>query len=557
MAISEFSKARSKYIPRSPEVLKKLHSASLDNSPEHDVQDLFDTDVRISQMFPQTASQPLLRLVANPAAVNTSNLIPNIRVGVVFSGGQAPGGHNVVAGLFDGLCQISRDPFLIGFTGGPAGILRDHNLILTREILDRCRNTGGFDLLGTGRTKLESEGDFAACAEIFSRHDLDAFVIIGGDDSNTNAAFLAEYLLARSHKTKVIGVPKTIDSDLRGPFTETSFGFDTAVRVYSELIANIAKDAASGRKYWHFIRLMGRSASHITLEAALQTHPNVALISEEIAKSGKTLRQIVEDLADVISSRASLGKQHGVVLVPEGLIEFVPEMKVLIAELNDVIAQHREYMESLRGFTAQIEYLTTKLTRENAGTLASLPLDIQRQLLMDRDPHGNVALSRIETEKLLIELLAIQLGEMRTEGKYSGKFAWQTHFLGYEGRCAAPTNFDADYAWCLGLTAASLAYHLGGTAFSGYLAAVHGLAHPVHKWQAWGVPLVSMLTLERRNGNDRAVIRKTLVDLEGQAFRKFDSARIAWTMSDEYKFAGPIQYFGPPELVDRIPVSLT
>lgn len=557
--MSEFSKARGRYQPSAPDVLRQLAGISLEtmsHSGRPELENSSETviDPAISAMFPLTARQPLLRLSASGQGRTRSH--GPLKVGVVFSGGQAPGGHNVIAGLFDGLRQVSQDSQLTGFTGGPAGILKDQHIKLTPELVDRFRNSGGFDLLGTGRTKLESDRDFQACARVFSQHDLDAFVIIGGDDSNTNAAFLAEYLLASGHKTRVIGVPKTIDSDLRGPFTETSFGFDTAVRVYAELVANIAKDAASGGKYWHFIRLMGRSASHITLEAALQTHPNVVLISEEVARAGKTTQQIIQDVATVIAARAAAGKNHGIVLVPEGLIEFVPEMRALISELNDVIAQHREYMESLRGFTAQIEYLTTKLSRGNAGTLASLPIDIQRQLLMDRDPHGNVALSRIETEKLLIELLAIQLGEMKAEGQYAGKFAWQTHFLGYEGRCAAPTNFDADYGWCLGLTAAGLAHRLRDTNLSGYLSAVHGLTRPAEKWQAWGVSLVSMLAVERRKGQDRAVIRKTLVDLDGHAFKRLAAARASWAMNDDYQFAGPIQYFGPPELVNRIPVSL-
>ena len=475
-----------------------------------------------------------------------------LRVGCVFSGGQAPGGHNVVAGIFEGIRRAHKESALTGFSGGPSGILKNQYLQITPELIGAYRNTGGFDLLGTGRTKLESAEDFATCARVFAQHDFDAFVIIGGDDSNTNAAFLAEYLRGAGSKTCVIGVPKTIDSDLRGPWTETSFGFDTAVRVYAELIANIAKDALSGRKYYHFIRLMGRSASHITLEAALQTQPNVALISEEIARQSLSMRDIIDRVAGVIAMRAENGLNHGVVLVPEGLIEFVPEMRALIDDLNDVIAAHKDYMDSLRGFTAQIEYLAGRLRRESAATLAALPIDIQRQLIMDRDPHGNVALSRIETEKLLIELLAIRLGEMKAEGQYHGKFAWQTHFLGYEGRCAAPTNFDANYAWCLGLTAAALA----AGRHTGYLAAVHGLTGPVDGWQAVGVPLVSMLTVERRKGKDKAVIKKTLVDLDGEAFQRLARSRGAWESRDDYRFTGPIQYFGPPTLVDRVPISL-
>lgn len=543
--MTEFLTARRQYEPRGPAALTELEKSLFKTSATAlAIEDLVRT------LFPGTAGQPLLHLDrgqgSGPAAVRP------LRVGCVFSGGQAPGGHNVVAGIFQGIRRIHPDSTLTGFAGGPSGVLKNQATPVTAEMIDAYRNTGGFDLLGTGRTKLESAEDFSTCARVFAQHQFDAFVIIGGDDSNTNAAFLAEYLRKTGSRTSVIGVPKTIDSDLRGPWTETSFGFDTAVRVYSELIANIAKDALSGRKYYHFIRLMGRSASHITLEAALQTHPNIALISEEIARDGKSMRDIINDLAGIISARAASGITHGIVLVPEGLVEFVPEMRALIDDLNEVISAHKEYMESLRGFTAQVEYLGGKLRRDSAATLAGLPLDIQRQLIMDRDPHGNVALSRIETEKLLIELLASRLGEMKSEGLYHGKFAWQTHFLGYEGRCAAPTNFDANYAWCLGLTAAALA--AGG--HSGYLATVHGLTAPASQWQAVGVPLVSMLTIERRRGKDKAVIKKTLVDLDGQAFHKFAGLRAGWAARDDYRFTGPIQYFGPPALVDRIPVSL-
>lgn len=544
--MSEFLIARREYKPRGPATLMDLYGSGVS-----EVAGVESLELRIADLFPKTAHQGLLRVEVG--GTNDLAKADPLRVGTVFSGGQAPGGHNVVGGLFEGIRKLHPDSTLTGFTGGPSGILKNQSLPVTQELMDGYRNTGGFDLFGTGRTKLESKEDFATCARIFAHHDLDAFVVIGGDDSNTNAAFLAEYLLEHGSKTRIVGVPKTIDSDLRGPFTETSFGFDTAVRVYAELIANIAKDALSGRKYYHFIRLMGRSASHITLEAAMQTRPNVALISEEMARDGKTMRGIVDLLAKVVVERAAAGKNYGVVLVPEGLIEFIPEMSSLIADLNEIIAAHKDYIESLRGFTAQIEYLAGRLPRESAATLAGLPIDIQRQLIMDRDPHGNVALSRIETEKLLLELLSSQLGELKSEGHYHGKFSFQTHFLGYEGRCAAPTNFDANYAWSLGLTAAALA----SSGQTGYLAAVHGLTLPPDQWQAWGVPLVSMLTMERRKGQDKAVIRKTLVDLAGPAFRWFAESRDAWSIGDDYRFAGPIQYFGPAGLVDRIPVSLT
>ena len=550
--MSEFLIARRQYAPQSPVSLTALEASSVSEPAIG----LDATDPAIAALFPQMARHPLLKISQNDAAA--SGLEPltqktSLRVGAVFSGGQAPGGHNVVAGLYEGIRKLHPDSTLTGFAGGPAGILKNKAIPVTPELIATFRNTGGFDLFGTGRTKLETPEDFATCARIFTQHDLDALVVIGGDDSNTNAAFLAEYLLETGHKTRIVGVPKTIDSDLRGPFTETSFGFDTAVRVYAELIANIAKDSQSGKKYYHFIRLMGRSASHITMEAALQTRPNVALISEEIARDGMTMSGIIDLLADVVIRRGNAGKNFGVVLVPEGLIEFVPEMRALIANLNEVISGHQDYMDSLRGFTAQIEYLAGRLSKESAATLATLPLDIQRQMIMDRDPHGNVALSQVETEKLLTELLTSRLGELKSEGHFHGKFSCQTHFLGYEGRCAAPTNFDANYAWSLGLTAAGLA----ASGHSGYLAAVHGLTMTPDRWQAWGVPLVSMLTIERRHGKDKAVIRKTLVDLEGPAFQLFMNSREAWAWDEHYQFAGPIQYFGPAGLVDRIPVSLS
>lgn len=551
---SAFVRERQSYNPAVAETLRRVHECNL--VPEDDIPPV---SPEIASMFPCTAAQPLLSIRQKPgpgtasASVSGHDLRP-LHVGVVFSGGQAPGGHNVICGLWDGLQQFNPRSQLTGFIGGPSGILRNKYVQLNHDTVRTHLNTGGFDMLGTGRTKLESAEDFANCARVCKEHSLDALVIIGGDDSNTNAAFLAEYLVKIDHPTRVIGVPKTIDSDLRGPCTETSFGFDTAVRVYAELISNLAKDARSGGKYYHFVRLMGRSASHITLEAALQTQPTLALISEETARDGSTLRSIIDHIADMICRRAQNGLNHGVILIPEGLIEFVPEMKSLIEDLNDVIAGHKNYMDSLRGFTAQIEYLAGRLSKESAATLVALPADIQRQLIMDRDPHGNVALSRVETEKLLIELLAIRLGELKSEGKFSGKFAWQTHFFGYEGRCAAPTNFDANYGFNLGLVAAALCRTEARC--SGYLAAVHGLAKPVTDWRGWGVPLVSMLNLERRKGQNRAVIKKTLVDLDGPAFREFCSRRGAWQESDCFLFCGPIQYFGPQSIVEQIPVSL-
>lgn len=554
---SIFIAERRRYVPSVPHLMRQVNRCCLSEEMASS-----SVDPTVATLFPHTANQPLISLRENPTQPpvelrnhhGNNGSKPPCRVGVVFSGGQAPGGHNVVCGLWSGLQQFHKDSTLIGFIGGPDGILKNRTIAITDELAQTYRNTGGFDLLGTGRTKLESNDCFETCAAVFDSHELDAVVIIGGDDSNTNAAFLAEYLSSVNHRTRVVGVPKTIDSDLRGKFTGTSFGFDTAVRVYSELISNIAKDSMSGGKYYHFVRLMGRSASHITLEAALQTRPTMALVSEEIAQQGATLRDIVDIIANTIRARAETGLNHGVILVPEGLIEFVPEMKELISDLNEIIASHKQYMDSLRGFTAQIEYLAGRLPRNSAATLAGLPIDIQRQLLMDRDPHGNVALSRVETEKLLIELVAIKLGELKSEGNYCGKFAWQTHFFGYEGRCAAPTNFDANYAWNLGLVAAALCHD--NAPRTGYLAAVHDVAGPINCWQGWGVPLVSMLTMERRGGKTKAVIKKTLVDLQGGAFREFARWRDDWAKTDRFLFCGPIQYFGPPSITEQIPLSL-
>ena len=476
-----------------------------------------------------------------------------LRVAVVLSGGQAPGGHNVITGIFDALKAMSKEASVIGYRGGPAGILADDKFELTADYLAPYRNTGGFDLLGSGRGKIETPEQFELCRKNLEDAEVDALVIIGGDDSNTNAALLAEDFLQKGSKVQVLGVPKTIDGDLKNDWVDISFGFDTASRLYSELIANIAKDALSAKKYYHFIRLMGRAASHITLEAALQTQPNIALISEEVAARQQTLRDIVEDLGQTIKERAAGGVNYGIVLVPEGLIEFIPEMASLINELNDLLAKHRVYIDSLSGFTSKSEFLNRKLSRDSSYTFSTLPIDIQRQLLMDRDPHGNVQVSRIETERLLIEMLQTHLGEARADGHYTGKFSTQRHFLGYEGRCAAPSNFDADYAYSLGQTAVALT----ATGVSGYMSVIKGLGGDRSDWQALGVPLTAMLNLEKRHGQDKPVIRKCLVSLEHQAFKTFASQRTKWAREDHYRFAGPLQYFGPKELVDRPPAMLT
>jgi pyrophosphate--fructose-6-phosphate 1-phosphotransferase len=550
---SPFHKARTAYAPRHPRVLSGLNGlATKDLEPG-----LPDDDAdrpMLEKTFPRTYGQPVIEFVTGNSTTASHRAYG---VGIVLSGGPAPGGHNVIWGIADGLTALATGsgelPRLVGFRGGPSGILDDKTFELTARNIERYRNTGGFDLLGSGRTKIETPEQFARCRDVLEKHKLDVLVIIGGDDSNTNAAALAEYLLAQGSKVRVIGVPKTIDGDLKNRYVQTSFGFDTAVRVYSELIANIARDALSAKKYYHFVRLMGRSASHITLEAALQTQVNLALIAEEVAASGKTLRQVVEDVGALIKERALHGKNYGLILVPEGLIEFIPEVKALIKELNDILAEHKDYVATLSGFTEKSEYVNRKLSKDASYTFASFPIDIQRQLLLERDPHGNVVVSLIETEKLLIEMLSSYLGEEKAEGRFSGTFGHQRHFLGYEGRCAAPTNFDADYAYSLGLSAVALI----AAGVTGYMSVVTGLATTPDQWRALGVPLSAMMTIETRKGKPTPVIKKALVDLSGDAFKYFQAVRASWRVDDQYRFAGPIQYFGPGELIDRAPACLT
>lgn len=540
---SAFHRLRAAYEPRLPTALQEL--AHMQLLPG----DAALGNPALAARFPKTFGKPLLQFVRgeHPIAVKD-----RLRVGVVLSGGPAPGGHNVLWGLLAGLSQVCSKPEVIGFAGGPQGILKEDLRPLDLQALAAYRNSGGFDAIGTGRNKIESQADLARCHSVLSQHHIDALVVIGGDDSNTNAALLAEYFAACSSPISIIGVPKTIDGDLRNLWVETSFGFDTAVRVYAEMIANIGRDVLSTRKYYHFVRLMGRSASHITLEAALQTQPNLALIGEEVAARKLTLQDLVDEIASLIVRRSAQGKEFGLILVPEGLIEFIPEFQALIQDLNHLLAEHRDYLASLQGFTAQSEYIHRKLSRDTSYTLSSLPIDIQRQLLMDRDPHGNVIVSRIETEKLLIELLTSRLGELKAEGRYRGSFGHQAHFLGYEGRCAPPTNFDADYAFALGHTAAALALHQA----SGYMAAVQGLTRPRAAWNPVAVPLAALLTVEQRHGKAKPVIAKALVELNSKAFKYFATQRESWASADHYRVAGPIQYFGPEALTDRVPCTL-
>ncbi len=549
--MTSFIEQRALYQPRYPSALKAISSLGAVEVGKSDPDISADQLSQLKSLFPNTFGQSVIEMQPAKVESEQKNLKP-LTVAVVLSGGQAPGGHNVICGLYEALQQISPKSRLIGFKGGPSGILKDDYVMVERAEVDLFRNTGGFNMLGSGRTKIETPEQFKTCAEVLKKHDVNGLVVIGGDDSNTNAALLAEFFKTENSKVKVIGVPKTIDGDLKNKYVEASFGFDTAVRLYSELISNISRDAQSARKYYHFIRLMGRAASHITLEAALQTHPNIVLISEEVETENKGLFDVVEDVVQVIVARAEAGKDYGVVLVPEGLIEFIPEIRALFNELNNIMADNREHLTTLNSFTSKNEYINHKLSKDASYTFSSLPTDIQRQLLMDRDPHGNVQVSRIETEKLLIELVEGRLSELKSKGDYKGSFAHQSHFLGYEGRCAAPTNFDADYAYSLGLTAGAL-LNLGVT---GYMSVVKNLTKDRDQWQAIGVPLTTMMNIEQRNGAKKPVIKKSLVSLNGAPFERLKEKRTHWKLSDDYRFSGAIQYFGPAEVCDQIPKSL-
>ena len=530
--------ARSQYQPKLPSALWGSVVA-VEGEPTQSVAD----QEEIKALFPNTYGLPELTFEKSPKAAK--GVAQKFNVGVILSGGQAPGGHNVISGLFDGVKAINKENRLYGFLMGPGGLV-DHKYVeLTSEIIDEYRNTGGFDIIGSGRTKLEEPEQFEKGLEILKELDIKAVVIIGGDDSNTNACVLAEYYKAKNAGVQVIGCPKTIDGDLKIELIETSFGFDTATKVYSEVIGNIQRDCNSAKKYWHFIKLMGRSASHIALECALQTQPNYCIISEEVEAKNMTLDQIVADLANVVAKRAEKGDNFGTVLIPEGLIEFIPAMKALIAELNDLLAHSPEFPSLDRA--AQREFVLKSLSEANAATFASLPEGVARQLTLDRDPHGNVQVSLIETEKLLSEMVANKLAAMKAEDKYVGKFAAQHHFFGYEGRCAAPSNFDADYCYALGYNAAQL-INCGAT---GYMSSVRNLTKPSVQWTAGGIPITMMMNMERRHGKMKPVIQKALVDLEGKPFQKFASKREEWAMNTCYLYPGPIQYFGPAEVCDQ------
>ena len=528
--------ARAAYQPKLPAALKG-NVVLNEGAATQSVADQAD----IKKLFPNTYGMPTIQFVAGEAKKYDA-----VNVGVILSGGQAPGGHNVISGLFDGLKKMNPNSKLYGFLGGPSGLV-DHKYVeLTADIIDEYRNTGGFDIIGSGRTKLEEVEQFDKGIEICNKLGIKAIVIIGGDDSNTNACVLAEYYLQKKCGIQVIGCPKTIDGDLKNEMIETSFGFDTATKVYAEVIGNIQRDANSAKKYWHFIKLMGRSASHVTLECALKTQPNITLIGEEVEAKKQTLDDIVTYIAQAVANRAAKGLNFGIVLVPEGLIEFIPAIKKLISELNDMLAANQAEFDKVAD-DQKIDYVVKHLSKENAAIFESLPVAVSRQLALERDPHGNVQVSLIETEQLLAEMVGKKLSEWKKSGKYVGKFATQHHFFGYEGRCAAPSNFDADYCYSLGYTASMLI----GAGKTGYMSSVRNTTEPADKWISGGIPITAMMNMEKRNGKMKPVIQKALVKLDGGPFKYFASKRDEWAINTDFVYPGPIQYFGPTEVCDQ------
>jgi pyrophosphate--fructose-6-phosphate 1-phosphotransferase len=546
MEVSALQKVRYTYKPKLPGSLSRAVTdiAVQLGSPTESVSD----QEALKARFKKTYGKPLATFVPG----KNDALCRRLSVGVILSGGQAPGGHNVITGLYDGLKKGNPGSKLFGFLGGPSGLIDNNSMEISGPMVDAYRNTGGFDLIGSGRTKIETPEQFAASLETAKKLNLDAVVIIGGDDSNTNAALLAEYFLSKDSPIQVIGCPKTIDGDLKNEHIEASFGFDTAVKTYSELIGNIARDANSAKKYWHFIRLMGRSASQIALECALQTQPNVCFISEEVAAKALSLGQVVDQICDSVVKRAENKENFGVVLIPEGLVEFIPEVKKLIQELNDIMAAHEKDFSERESFSAQSDWLLTWLSDSSGYLFKSLPEEIAKELLMDRDPHGNVRVSQIETEKLLMGMVESRLGDLKRAGTYKGKFSSLGHFFGYEGRCAFPTNFDADYCYSLGFSA----FVLIASGLTGYLASVKNMTAPADQWIAGGVPLTMMMNMEHRYGADRPVIRKALVELEGKPFKAFAAARETWALKTCFVYPGAVQYYGPAEICDQPTITL-
>lgn len=540
MVISNLQKARAAYQPKLPKALQGPVKA-VEGAATQSV----GNQAEIKELFPNTYGMPVITFESG-APVE----LPPFNVGIILSGGQAPGGHNVISGLFDGVKSLNPANKLYGFILGPGGLV-DHNYMeITPELMDQYRNTGGFDIIGSGRTKLEEEEQFEKGIEILRELGIKALVIIGGDDSNTNACVLAEYYAAKKYGVQVIGCPKTIDGDLKNEQIETSFGFDTACKTYSELIGNIQRDCNSARKYWHFIKLMGRSASHIALECALQCQPNICLVSEEVEAKAMSLDDVVTYIAETVATRAAEGNNFGTVLIPEGIIEFIPAIKKLIAELNDILALPEA--QNITSANEQLSFVRGHLSKDNSSVFKSLPADVAAQLALDRDPHGNVQVSLIETEKLLSRMVADKLAIWKHQGKFTGKFGTQHHFFGYEGRCAAPSNYDADYCYSLGYNASRLIAN-GKT---GYMSVIKNTTAPAAEWIAGGVPITMMMNLEKRNGKMKPVIRKALVELDGAPFKYFAAHRAEWAKETAYVYPGPIQYWGPSEVCDQTTKTL-
>ena len=547
MTISTLQKARYSYNPKLPGMLRNgiAEICVKDGAPTESVAD----QEKIKALFPNTYGK---NEITFQKGANTSTPKKQV-VGVILSGGQAPGGHNVICGLYDALKATDKDNVLLGFKGGPSGLIEDDYIEMTDDFIDQYRNTGGFDIIGSGRTKLETTAQFEVVVEVAKKHGLTAIVIIGGDDSNTNAAVLAEYMAAHNTGVQVIGCPKTIDGDLKNEDIETSFGFDTATKTYSEVIGNIERDANSAKKYWHFIKLMGRSASHVTLECALQTQPNICLVGEEVAAKKQSLSEIADQIADSVATRGNNGDNFGVALIPEGIVEFVPEFSKLIAEINELLAGEKtEQFNALPSWADKYAFIENGLTKESMAVFAILPVGIQQQLFLERDPHGNVQVSLIESEKLFAELVKNKLAERKAAGTYKGKFSTLTHFFGYEGRCAFPSNFDSDYCYSLGYNAFMLIQY----GFTGYLSKVSNLSAPAEEWVAGGMPITKMMNIERRNGEDKPVIRKALVELDGAPFKYFAEHRAEWAEKTCFLYPGAIQYYGPTEVCDATTKTL-
>ena len=541
MEKSPLQLARYQYAPKLPGMLRNgIHEISVSNGGA--TQSVADQE-KIQALFPNTYGK---NEITFQKGTNTSPAKKQV-VGVILSGGQAPGGHNVICGLYDALKATDKENVLYGFKGGPSGLLEDDYIIFDDAYINEYRNTGGFDIIGSGRTKLETPEQFDIAAQVCKKHGITAIVIIGGDDSNTNAACLAEYFAAHNTGVQVIGCPKTIDGDLKNEDIECSFGFDTATKTYSEIIGNIERDANSAKKYWHFVKVMGRSASHVALECALETQPNICLIGEEVAAKKMSLAQIADYIADSVASRAAKGWNFGVAIIPEGIVEFVPEFSVLIGEINELLAGEKTaQFNALPTWEEKYAFIENGLTKESMAVFAILPQSIQQQLFLERDPHGNVQVSLIESEKLFSALVKANLAERKKNGTYSGKFSTHHHFLGYEGRCAFPSNFDADYCYSLGYNAFMLIQY----GCTGYLSKVSNLSKPAEEWVAGGMPITKMMNMERRNGADKPVIRKALVELDGKPFQYFAAHREQWAVETCYTYPGAIQYFGPAEVCD-------